>query len=188
MDQAHEPDERLMQQVAQGRAEPLSVLLRRYSTPLLTFLRRMSGDHHRSEELFQETFLAVWAGRKKYQYPRPFRPWLFGIAQNKCRAEYRRAGARPVALDEEAVPTAGGPSPVEAAIATETAALVEKAVLELPAQQRTVVVLRVWNGFSYAEIADALERTESAVRSNMFHGLGTLRKSLAACGLASGSR
>ena len=63
-------------------------------------------------------------------------------------------------------------------IATETATLVEQALMTLPAQRRTVVVMRIWNGFSYSEIAGILECEESTVRSHMFHGLASLRKYL----------
>jgi len=56
---AQESDERLMQRVAAGQREPLSILLRRYANPLLTFIRRMNGDHHRSEELFQDVFVTI---------------------------------------------------------------------------------------------------------------------------------
>src|SRR5437762_11445485 len=94
MPQKHDQDEWLMAQVAQGRRELLEPLLRRYASPLLTFIRRMVGDQHRSEELFQEVFLAVWAKRHQYQFPRPFKAWLYGIAANKCRAEYRAHPAR----------------------------------------------------------------------------------------------
>jgi RNA polymerase sigma-70 factor (ECF subfamily) len=180
MGQPQEPDEELMRQVAQGGHEPLSVLLRRHATPLLTFLRRMTHDVDRSEELFQEVFLAVWSSREKYQYPRPFRPWLFGIALNKCRADRRQRGESPLSLEDcpGAAPLAPDSSPLDGAVATETAAQVEQAVLRLPARQRAVVVLRTWNGLSYAEIADALGGTEGTVRSNMFHGLAALRKYL----------
>jgi RNA polymerase sigma-70 factor (ECF subfamily) len=51
-------------------------------------------------------------------------------------------------------------------------------VAQLPAQQRAVVVLRVWDGLSYAEIAEAVGRTEATVRSHMHHGLTALRKYL----------
>ena len=50
--------------------------------------------------------------------------------------------------------------------------------MELPAQRRTVVVMRIWNAFTYAEIANVLECEESTVRSHMFHGLASLRKYL----------
>jgi RNA polymerase sigma-70 factor (ECF subfamily) len=135
----------------------------------------------RGEELFQEVFLAVWAKRRQYQTPRPFKPWLYAIAVNKCREEFRGTAA-PVAgpLDEAAptAPPAPGPSPVDTAIATETAAIVAAAVTRLPAQQRAVVVLRIWDGLSYAEIAQVVGRTETTVRSHMHHGLAAIRKYL----------
>jgi RNA polymerase sigma factor (sigma-70 family) len=69
-------------------------------------------------------------------------------------------------------------SPEEAAIATETAALVTEAVGRLPPQQRAVLVLRVWDGLSYTEIAEVVGRTEAAVRSHMHHGLAAMRRYL----------
>ena len=172
-------DEWLMQAVAQGRRECVATLLRRYANPLLTFIQRMIGDRHRAEELFQEVFLAVWTRRKTYDYGRPFRPWLFGIAINKCRADFRKPVPPPV-LDETSAEllVSAGPSPAEAAIAAETATLVAAAVGRLPTGQRTVLVLRMWNGLSYAEIAQTMELTEGTVRSHMFHALAAVRKHL----------
>jgi RNA polymerase sigma-70 factor (ECF subfamily) len=173
-------DEWLMAQVAQGKREHLEPLIRRYASPLLTFIRRMIGDPHRSEELFQEAFLAVWTKRRQYQFPRPFKAWLYAIAHNKCRADFRGRGLPAAALDNDSplTPSASEPSPADKAIATETAALVKTAVTRLPPQQRTVVVLRVWEGLSYAEIAGIVGRSEATVRSNMHHGLAAMRKYL----------
>src|SRR5262249_47411008 len=104
MEHAHDRDEWLMLQVTQGERRPLELLIRRYATALLTFIRRMVGDPHRSEELFQEAFLAVWAKRRQYQFPRPFKPWLYTIALNKCRATFRGRAALPAASLEEDAP------------------------------------------------------------------------------------
>ncbi len=175
-----ESDEQLMAQLAQNGRDPLGILLRRFASPLLTFIQRMVGDRHRSEELFQEVFLAVWTERQRYQYPRPFRAWLYGIALNKCRNEFRRHRSFRLTLDEPLpfAVVAGSGGPAEAAVATETASIVQAAVARLPEQQRIVVVLRVWNGLPYFEIANILDRTESTVRSEMFHALASLRKFL----------
>jgi RNA polymerase sigma-70 factor (ECF subfamily) len=180
MNQKHERDEWLMAQLALGKRDHLEPLLRRYANPLLTFIQRMVGDRHRSEELFQEVFLAVWLKRRQYQFPRPFKPWLYQIALNKCRAAFRTRAPAAATLDDgsPASPSAPDPSPAEMAIATETATLVASAVAQLPPQQRMVVVLRVWEGLSYAEIADAVGRAEATVRSNMHHGLAAMRKYL----------
>lgn len=175
-----ESDEWLMGQVALGKRECLAPLVRRYASPLLTFVVRMIGNHHRGEELFQEVFLSVWTKRAQYQFPRSFRSWLFAIAANRCRADYRSAKGASVPLDETGgdAPLASGPEPSEAAVATETAVQVSQAVALLPPQQRSVVVLRVWNGMSYAEIAEVAGCSEATVRSHMHHALGALRRTL----------
>ena len=178
MDSKEQRDEWLMSQLAAGKREGLEPLIHRYAGPILTFIRRMVGDRHRSEELFQEVFLSVWKKRAQYEYPRPFKPWLFAIALNQCRAASRARRFPPsLDLDEDspAAPMARDPSPVDRAVATETAVIVSAAVAQLPPQQRAVVVLRIWDGLSYAEIAEIVDRSEGTVRSNMHHGLAAVR-------------
>jgi RNA polymerase sigma-70 factor (ECF subfamily) len=190
-DQGDDDDEWLMAQVAAGRADSMEPLVRRHGTPLLTFVRRMAGDLHRAEELFQEVFLAVWAKRHTYRPPMRFKPWLYRIAVNKCRAAFRPKGlglVRSLSLPLDAPPGAEGgddapgvdPGPLRAAIATETAGLVEAAVAALPEKQRVVVILRVWNDLSYAEVAQALGVREATARSNMHDALAAIRRQLAA--------
>src|SRR5438270_11994312 len=109
-------DEWLMAQVAAGRRDHLEPLVRRYASPLLTFIRRMVGDPHRSEELFQEVFLAVWSKRQQYQFPRSFKNWLYTIALNRCRQDFRTRPMRTLSFVEEEgpmVPFSDEPSPVE---------------------------------------------------------------------------
>jgi len=173
-------DERLMYAAAGGNRDSMNRLVRRYAGPLLTFIQRMIGDRHRSEELFQDVFLAAWNSRRAYRYPRPFRSWLFGIAMNKCRADFRKQRRTPVMVEDcpAEVLVSGEPSPAETVIDAETATMVATAVARLPAAQRTVVVLRVYNGLSYREIAEITVRTASTVRSHMFHALTAIRKYL----------
>src|SRR5262249_1896036 len=161
-------DEGLMAEVARGSREALGVLVRRFATPLVTFLERMVGDRQRGEDLFQLVWVAVWNKRHTYAHPRPFKSWLYAIALNQCRAAFRRASLPTVPLQEEMAP-APESSPADAAIATETAALVSTAVTLLPPQQRTVVVLRVWQQLAYDQIAAGLDLTEGTVRAPMHH-------------------
>ena len=178
MTDRNQSDEWLMGQVALGNREHLEPLIRRYASPLLTYLERSIGDRHRAEELFQDVFLAVWTKRKTYEFPRRFRSWLFAIATNRCRTAFRRAKPVTVSPPDDSVSpdfADGGPSPVEVAVTIETAALVTTAVAQLPPQQRMVVVLRHYNGLSYAEIAQIAGRGEATVRSNMHHALKRMR-------------
>ena len=180
MDHGSDRDEWLMAQVAFGRADLLEPLVRRHATGLLTFLTRMVGDLHRAEELFQEVFLAVWAKREQYQHPRPFRPWLYAIALNRCRAVFRLKTPAPVSLALAKVDPAGGDeAPEEQVMSAETAERVSRAVTRLPPQQRAVVVLRIWQNLPYARIAEVVGCTEGTVRSHMHHALESLRPALA---------
>jgi RNA polymerase sigma-70 factor (ECF subfamily) len=173
-----ERDEWLMAQVALGQRESLEPLVRRYAGPLVGFIRRMVRDPHQADDLFQEVFVAVWEKRRTYQFPRPFKPWLYTIALNKCRAAFR-APARPIlALESDATLPSLESSPGERVMTAETAEIVARIVQGLPQQQRLVVVLRIWEGLSYADIATMVGRTEATVRSNMHHGLAALRKAL----------
>ena len=180
MNQAKQTDEWLMAQVAAGQRECLEVLVRRYASPLLTFIERMTGDRHRSEELFQEVFLRAWLSRRTYRFPRLFRSWLFTIAANYCRTEFRRSGPPVMRLSEDGSEglAACDPSPFEAAVATETAQLVATAIDQLPPQQRAVVVLRNFNRLSFAEIATVVGCSEPTARSHMHHALGSMRRFL----------
>ena len=174
-------DEALMAQVAQGQTPALEQLLRRHADALLTFIRRMVLDHHRSEELFQDVFLTVWTKRRLYESPRPFKPWLYAIALNKCRAFFRSRVPAGVSLNGAAASALAAPpdgSPPERAIADETDRQVLEAVHELPPQQRAVVLLRVWDDLAYPAIAEVVGCTEGTVRSHMHHGLLALRRAL----------
>lgn len=173
-------DEDLMAQVALGEQGLLEYLVRRHAPGLLTFLSRMVGDSHLAEELFQDVFLSVWTKRHQYEFPRPFRPWLYAIAFNRCRAVRRLRTPTPSQWSPDwAGPAAPDGPPDEQAIASETAQQVAQAVLRLPEQQRAVVSLRVWQGLPYARIAEIVGCTESTVRSHMHHGLASLREALA---------
>ncbi len=182
MSDDHKPDEWVMQQVQLGRRECLSVLLRRYASRLLTFIHRMVGDRHRSEELFQEVFLAVWQRRGTFESSRPFRPWLFGIAANKCKEHLRNHPDPAVSFEETTVveESTVDSSPVDTAIATETAMQVKEAVLQLPPLQRAVVVLRIWDQLPYREISEIIGASESTTRSRMMLGLNGIRRYLQA--------
>jgi RNA polymerase sigma-70 factor, ECF subfamily len=173
-------DEALMAAVAKGKSDALETLINRHAKPLLSFIHRMSGDYHHGEELFQEVFLAVWCKRHLYEYPRPFKTWLYAIAVNHCRSYFRRAQAPTASLAEKDLPEPflERASPVTTALAAERAAIVASAVAALPEPQRVVVVLRVWQQMSYAEIAQVVDQPEGTVRSHMHRGLAGLRELL----------
>ena len=180
MDDGQHPDEWLMAQVALGKRAHLAELIHRYANSLLTYIQRMIGDLHESEELFQEVFLAVWVKRKTYKYPMQFRPWLYAIATNQCRAAFRkvRKPMSPISDLTDTQEDQSQPAPDAHSIQQENAQLISEAVQQLPPQQRSVIVLRLWNGLTYPQIAEALDCSVVTVRSHMHHALSATRKFL----------
>lgn len=182
MDLSRERDEWLMSQVSLGKRDHLEPLVRRYASPLMTFIQKMIGNRHQSEEVFQEVFLAVWKKRSQYRFPRRFKSWLYGIAVNKCRTQLRTR-ANPTSLpyqncDLDWVQSSSEASPDHVLLSVEAAQHVVAGVTLLPLMQRTVVVLRVWQSLPYSEIAEVLGKSTGTVRSHMHHGLASLRRYL----------
>jgi RNA polymerase sigma-70 factor (ECF subfamily) len=184
MDYKAETDEWLMQQVQAGRRDCLEVLLRRYATPLLTYLHRVSGTHHAAEDLLQETFLLVWTKRQTFAGRGLFGSWVFQIATN-CFRQSRRSRLRHFSRHDSGTQIEGvtcpGPDPSWLAVATEQQQLLELAISRLPDQQRMVLVLRHWNRLPFAEIARVIDCSEATVRSHLHHALKRLRRSMESC-------
>jgi RNA polymerase sigma-70 factor, ECF subfamily len=171
-------DETIMAEVAQGDRASLALLMRRHAGTLLSFVRKMVHDDHRAEEIVQDTFIRIWINRARYQFQRPFKPWMYAIALNQSRALLRKDPHQCLELSDNAALVDEQVSPLELAINDEMASILDHAVDELPVQQRAAVLLRVWEQLSYAEVATALGCSEGTARSHMHHALARLREAL----------
>jgi RNA polymerase sigma-70 factor, ECF subfamily len=181
-------DEELALGLQQGRKDDLAALVQRHYSPLVGYLYRMTGgDRMQSEDMAQETFLRALRGIASYTYPRPFKPWLYAIATNLAHNYHTRAETRRTVIVEtdstatnemEAV-EAEMPLPEAQLIAGETeresAQAVARALAALPDHQREVVVLRYYQEWSLAEIAEALSIPVGTVKSRLSLGLRSLR-------------
>ena len=87
-------DEDLMEQFQAGTVEAFNILVDRYSERLMHYLYGFLGDTKRCEDLLQETFLRVYRNRHSYQRIAKFSTWLYTIAGNLARSEYRKRKRR----------------------------------------------------------------------------------------------
>lgn len=174
-------DETLADNLKRGDRDALAALVERYHAPLVGYLYRLTGgDAALAEDMVQESFLRVIRGIQGYDYPRPFRPWLYAIATNLARDHYKSAGARfNVALLDEPPYAASTPTPEYAAIADEESAAVRDALMALPDHQRAALVLRYYQGLTLAEIAEVLHVPVGTVKSRLSLGIKRLRDMLA---------
>ncbi len=180
-------DEALWQQARLGGEAAFRELVERYERPLYAFIAQYLGQA--AEDLFQETFLKAWRGRRTYMGSQGFRPWLYAIARNLCR-DARRQGRRAPrtaslhAGGEEGnamtgtLPDQRAADPAEGSRRRETAAQVRAAVDELPADHREVVVMRMFRQMSFDDIARITGRSAGTLRSRLHHALRKLRPKL----------
>src|SRR5688500_2117691 len=178
-------DEELMRRTQKGEKQAFSLLYERYSGSVLSYLYRMLGNVEDVESIGQEVFLRAFRFAPTYRYPQKFSTWLFTITRNLAINQSRRRRRSPVRnvteLNLEGVEMSGDPYQV-AARATdnlerqEEIAQVLKALEDLPADQKEVIVLGVFQDLSYAEIEDITGTKAVTLRSRMFHGLKKLAK------------
>ena len=146
---------------------------------------RMLGNSTAAEDAAQDAFLSAFRGLHTFRGS-TFRPWLMRIAANACTDELRRRGRRPaISLD---APLAGTdehidvPDPVAGpetlTLRSEQAAVVQQALLKIPADQRLAVVMCDIQGYAYEEIATAMDCSVGTVKSRIARGREKLRREL----------
>jgi RNA polymerase sigma-70 factor (ECF subfamily) len=165
--------------------EALAAFYDGYFDRLYGYIRRMVGQEHLAEDLTQEVFMHILSNLESYDPQRPLRPWVFTIATNKVRDYWRsrrhRSAQREVSLELD--PTGGwSPStdlrPEESLVASERSEGIAAAIEALPESMRLTLVLRYYEGLSFAAIAEIVERNEAAVRKRYSRALEELRRSL----------
>ena len=146
----------LVQRAQRGDAEAFDVLARHYRPALraLTFLR--TSDLQEAEDLTQEALTCAWQRLPTLQAPASFLPWLKAIVANACNSWYRRARFRPLSLESEPASVsqlASEAMPLQVLLAKERERELRQALAALPDANRLALMLHVWGGYSYEEIA-----------------------------------
>ncbi len=172
-------DERLVQAFRAGEESAFAALVIKYREPVYRFVRRMTGNHEDAADLTQEVFVRAYRGLRRFEGRSRLRTWLLRIATNLCLDSRQRA-VLPLPLDRAA--GLAGPPEADPEAVTERRErwrAVARAVRALPPRQRAAVVLRLYGGYSYAEIAEILECAEGTAKALVFVALRKLREALA---------
>ena len=183
-------DVQLMLDVKAGDEASFELLLHRYRTPLVNYLGRMVSDSAMAEDLAQEVFLRVYRARSQYAPSAKFTTWIFRIATNLALNARRDGRFRQTEVsihqesfsdDGDLVPEIpdGRPGAEQHLMSRDRAALIRRAVEELPEKQRAAVLLHKYEDMDYDQIAGVLNCSESALKSLLFRAYETLRVKLA---------
>lgn len=165
--------------------EALGSFYDRYFDRVYAYVRRLLREAHLAEDLTQEIFMHIHQSLPSYDPARALRPWVFTIATNKVRDFWRsrrhQQSLREIGSvdDDIGLPgTSGEEGPREAMQSAETTQLIEEAVQSLPDSMRTTLMLRYYEGLSFAEIGAIVDRNETAVRKRYSRALEELRQIL----------
>jgi RNA polymerase sigma-70 factor (ECF subfamily) len=161
-----------MLQVRDGAGEMLGVLFDRYQTPLFNFYSKLTGDRTLSEDLVQEVFLRILKYRQSYRPGTPFRAWIYQIARN-ARVDHFRKFPHQTALEPEMLPPV---LPRDSAQEHQEAALLQRALMQLPEEKREILLLCRFQELKYQEIAELLGCEIATVKTRIHRALLELRK------------
>jgi RNA polymerase sigma-70 factor, ECF subfamily len=179
-------DAELMLRVRDGDQASFGMLLERHRSPVMHFVYRMVQNQAVAEELAQETFLRVYKARSSYEPAAKFTTWLFRIASRLALnwIRDRRNEKRQWSLDQSPdgtarqVPDRGRTAEQELVYQAKLRE-VRQAIEGLPAKQKAAVMMHKYEEMGYAQIADVLICSESAVKSLLFRAYESLRVRLA---------
>lgn len=163
-------DADLVAKTRQGDVEAYNLLISRWETRVFNYLLRIVGSREDAQDLSQDVFLKGYQNVAKLQDPARFGPWLFRIAHNEAYSLFRKNRGHE-----------GQPARAETAAAfpMEMTLAVAAALDRLGPEQREAVVLKIYQGFKFEEMAEILDCPVSTVKSRLYTALDLLREELA---------
>lgn len=184
-------DEDLISRAKNGDKEAFRALFDKYSGRILSYLYRYMGDYQKAEDVMIETFLDAYVRLSNYTEMGKFLPWLYAIATNFAKKEFRKRKKDKSFLEK----SAGGnkPSiienisdrthkPDDAVMTQEFRQLIEKKIVEMDKKYRSVIILCDIQGMPYEEAAVALKCSKSAMGVRLIRARQLLFKALKAAG------
>lgn len=177
-------DQELITRYRKGHENSLGQLMLRHKSRVYTTIYLLVKDKDVAEDIFQDTFVKVIdtirAGR--YNEEGKFLPWVLRIAHNLCIDHFRRSAKMPTIQpkDEEtdvfSFLDLKEDSVEDRIMRKQSHDKVKQLIQQLPEEQKEVLVMRIYGGLSFKEIADVTEVSINTSLGRMRYALGNMRK------------
>jgi|Deesub1362B_J571_1020462.scaffolds.fasta_scaffold00236_23 RNA polymerase sigma-70 factor (ECF subfamily) len=168
-------DEQLVEECIKGDIEAFDALVVRYQKEVFYLVRGLVMDIEEAKDITQKTFIKAFRRLKKLRNRKKFRQWLLSIAINTAKDSLRSVKTSimepPNVVDCKA-------DPEEETIKKEQKRLLLEAIGSLSTRQKEVVLLRIYHGLRFHEIAEMLNITPESVRTSFHFGIKNLSKTL----------
>ena len=182
-------DEALIQAIAAGAVWAMEPLYQRYNRILFSLAYRMVADHQVAEDLIQDAFLSVWRRAISYSSQSgAVRSWLISIVHHRTidylRGVRRRSVLKEMTWEEaELDERTAFPDVWDEAWRSVQSSQVRAALMSIPTDQRMVIELAYFQGWTHTEIAQGCEIPLGTVKARMRLGLQHLKKALLQMGV-----
>jgi RNA polymerase sigma-70 factor (ECF subfamily) len=166
-------DEELMNLIGNGNSVYLKELYNRYSKKLLFYFYRMlGGDEAKAQDFLQDVFLKIIEKPNKFDQKMKFSTWIFTIASNLCKNEYRRLKVRETTRNEPDLDHHEHIQSVDVLQKIDQEDF-EKAIQSelknMDPEQSTTFLLRYQESFSIKEISEILDCSPGTIKSRIFY-------------------
>lgn len=170
----------LMQLLKSGDKAAFEELYNRYSQKMLMFFNRMlDNDHDKAQDFAHDLFMKIIENPNQYDVNRNFDTWIFTIAYNMCKNEYKKLKIRQQHQQSE-LKTADDKVFIKEAIDKELYHKhLQKHLEQLDEEHKTIIILRFEEELSVKEIAQIVNCPEGTVKSRIFYTLQALSTKLA---------
>ncbi len=171
-------DPELVQEVRNGKRQAFTELMRRYQERVYWVARRMVGDHADADDITQETFIKAYTALGDFRGESTFFTWIYRIAVNLSLNAIRKHQVmnylRQSDIVARVLPAKERPDTEYELKELEVS--LQRAIAELPEKQKTVFVLRYFDGLSYEEISAILKTSVGGLKANYFHAVRKIQE------------
>ena len=181
----------LIEQAKRGDERSFNQLVSLWYKRIYNFNYKLCAEPDITADVTQQTFIAAYKHLVKLKDNKSFRPWIYRIATNFCYQEGRKISNRKainfssVSKDdsEQAFLNNNAASgalynPERGFQQSELESILLDCLQELPEEQRTVIIMKEYEGMKFHEIADALNASENTVKTRLYRGLKVLKEQL----------
>ena len=166
-------DADLISRVRKGDMEAYNMLVSRWEKRVFNYLLRLTGSPDDALDLSQDVFLKAWQNIRKLDDPARFGPWLYRIAHNDAYSLFRRKRPETPIDETNVIERRAAPG-----FSIDLSVAVTAALDRLNPEQREAVVLKVYEGFKFEEMAEILECPVSTIKSRLYTALDLLKVEL----------
>jgi RNA polymerase sigma-70 factor (ECF subfamily) len=172
-----------------GNASAFEELIYNYDKKVLALAMKYVKNEDDAKDIYQDAFIRVYKGLKKFQFNSEFSTWLYRIVVNVCLTHKTKSSKREfvsIHPDNEDETVSSGieiedsePAPERAVTSMEISEHINKALETLPPRQKMIFILKHYEGYKLKEIAEMLRCGEGTIKKYLFEAVRKMRTQLA---------